>query len=419
MTEKKNDPMVKEEEGGSDISDLDIESTTVQGLHILDFTSYSRMEESDDFVLAKLPMDLYKQLVRIAQGEKIPEKEVHIKGSWTEDEDKQLVEYVEKYGAKRWSFIASHLKGRVGKQCRERYLNHLDPSIKKTEWTEDEDQIIMSMHDKLGNQWAKIARSLSGRTANAVKNHWNSTLRRRVEKMNMPSVPIMQAQHLIPITQPLLMNPGSTGTPASATSTPGNLNHSFLFPLPDNMNVQSLMNQAQLANQIQLLQNSIGAATAAAAAQQQSHNAAFTSPPVPQQPPKERKRERSEISGGDNLLEEMPSSAPRKKFRAPTIAIENDNTSDRGPLMKTPSMMKTPQGLSTGLTPSSTNPLDLSIAIGDGPAQTPLGGSAPGSDSGLTLQSPSHVSLELWSPKNSSMFSPCSRFLKINVKPLQ
>jgi hypothetical protein len=111
------------------------------------------------------------------------DEEYHIKGSWTEEEDKKLVELVKKYGAKRWSFIASHLKGRIGKQCRERYLNHLDPKINKKAWTPHEDSVIVEMHSKHGNQWAKISRMLPGRTANAIKNHWNSTLSRRLEKL--------------------------------------------------------------------------------------------------------------------------------------------------------------------------------------------------------------------------------------------
>lgn len=103
------------------------------------------------------------------------------KGSWTAEEDAILREKRQQYGRK-WAKIAAHLPGRQGKQCRERFVNHLDPELKKGEWTDDEEAILIAMHEHHGNRWANISKQLPGRSDNDVKNHWYSTIQRKFQQ---------------------------------------------------------------------------------------------------------------------------------------------------------------------------------------------------------------------------------------------
>jgi len=108
-----------------------------------------------------------------------------VKGSWSKLEDQIVKEMVQKHGVGgvKWSVIAAKLPGRLGKQCRERWFNHLDPALKKEPWTEEEDKMLMDAQARLGNKWCQIAALIPGRSENSVKNRWNSAMRRKFQHL--------------------------------------------------------------------------------------------------------------------------------------------------------------------------------------------------------------------------------------------
>ncbi|XP_047323669.1 myb-related protein 308-like [Impatiens glandulifera] len=103
------------------------------------------------------------------------------KGAWTKEEDDRLISYIRAHGEGCWrSLPKSAGLLRCGKSCRLRWINYLRPDLKRGNFTEDEDELIIKLHSVLGNKWSLIAGRLPGRTDNEIKNYWNTHIRRKL-----------------------------------------------------------------------------------------------------------------------------------------------------------------------------------------------------------------------------------------------
>ena len=85
-------------------------------------------------------------------------------GVWKNTEDEILKAGVMKYGLNSWARIASLLNRKSAKQCKARWYEWLDPAIKKTEWTREEDEKLLHLAKLMPTQWRTIA-PIVGRTA--------------------------------------------------------------------------------------------------------------------------------------------------------------------------------------------------------------------------------------------------------------
>lgn len=98
---------------------------------------------------------------------------------WSVVDDDVLKKTVENVGTNRWSIIALNTRGRTAKQCRDRWVNYLEPSIRHNPLTKREINMIFNMQKEIGNQWVKIAREIPGRSPNQIKGFWYSQHRRK------------------------------------------------------------------------------------------------------------------------------------------------------------------------------------------------------------------------------------------------
>ncbi|KAH7668986.1 myb proto-oncogene protein plant protein [Dioscorea alata] len=103
------------------------------------------------------------------------------KGAWTKEEDERLIAHIKVHGEGCWRSLpkAAGLL-RCGKSCRLRWINYLRPDLKRGNFTQEEDELIIKLHGLLGNKWSLIAARLPGRTDNEIKNYWNTHIKRKL-----------------------------------------------------------------------------------------------------------------------------------------------------------------------------------------------------------------------------------------------
>ncbi|KAL2321842.1 hypothetical protein Fmac_026221 [Flemingia macrophylla] len=125
------------------------------------------------------------------------------KGFWTAQEDKVLSDYVKKHGTGKWNRIpkVTGLK-RSGKSCRLRWMNYLSPKVKRGDFSEEEVDLVIRLHNLLGNRWSLIAGRIPGRTDNQVKNFWNTHLSKKLGIKKKKKSKVSISPESLPIVEP-------------------------------------------------------------------------------------------------------------------------------------------------------------------------------------------------------------------------
>lgn len=156
-----------------------------RSLEISDFYTYKKWTNEEDQILRKAILYYgpknWQQISYCLEGRNNSQafhrwmKGINPKikrSKWSFEEDLTLGIALKIYGNKKWSKIANHLGGRTDIQCRERFCNILDPSLEEVEWKPHEDAKLLMLYDQMKNKWSKIAKEFGNRTDNTCWRRW-------------------------------------------------------------------------------------------------------------------------------------------------------------------------------------------------------------------------------------------------------
>ncbi|XP_044496491.1 transcription factor MYB106-like [Mangifera indica] len=172
------------------------------------------------------------------------------RGSWTPEEDQKLKAYIRRYGIWNWVQMPKYAGLlRTGKSCRLRWMNYLRPDIKRGNFSEEEEEIIIKLHLELGNPWSRIASKLPGRTDNEIKNYWHIRLNKKrleeTQKANQKH--LSEAVSSPPITDPSSSNFNShKASPISSQLSTNDYSSSNCNPTSDIYGMQTLEEDNEL-----------------------------------------------------------------------------------------------------------------------------------------------------------------------------